>query len=124
MARTRTSDQTLRHRHAKPQVYACLLAVIVAPGATPALGARGRGMGPREGQGAGRPGPEAVPCVACQVLSVAPAQLGALPDRLAGVTVAVRVSPGANAAAGVRDIARRGGRAALHVTGVPSESDP
>jgi hypothetical protein len=47
-----------------------------------------------------------------------------LPERFNGVTVAVRVAPGENAAAAVADLARRGARTGVHVMGVPSDADP
>ena len=60
MARTRTSDQPLRHRHAKRLVYACLL---------DAHGGAGRRIGPA-GSRLGRAGPRRrprarAPCSAC-----------------------------------------------------------
>lgn len=100
MARTRTSDQTLRPRHAKPLVYACLLALagtVSAPAQT-------------------APVP---PCVACQVLSLAPEQADLLPATVAGVRLAVRVEPGADNrwASAVADLRRRGALVSVHVIG-------
>src|SRR6476620_7648682 len=108
MARTRTSDQTLRHRHAKPLVYACWLALAAARSA------------------AAQPAATAasVPCVGCQVLSVAPEQIAALPPRLTGVRMALRVAPRATAVEGVaNDLRRRGASVTLHLTGVPAQDD-
>src|SRR5712664_1518050 len=104
MARTRNSDPgreralhyaaTPRQRHAKRLVYAYLLLF--------GLGAGGIGPGPVLAQDRG-PGTEgsakaAVPCVACQTLSLEPSQVSVLPDRLAGTRVLVRVPPGSGAA--------------------------
>jgi hypothetical protein len=62
--------------------------------------------------------------VACQVLSVRPDQVEALPSQLAGVTIAVRVAPGELPAAALADLGRRGATTALHLTGVPGDEDP
>src|SRR5437879_5592128 len=120
MARTRNSDPgrvdalhyaaTQWQRHAKRLVYAYSFLV--------GLGAGGWGMGlgtayahdrllsavpaharsvmarPRRSQsevGA----KAAVPCVACQVISLQPQQVVLLPDRLSGARMLVRVRPGA-----------------------------
>jgi hypothetical protein len=90
-----------------------VLAALFGPGAI--------GQGMAQGQ-AQFPQPVA-PCVACQVLSVRPAQVDLMPAHLTGVTVAIRVSPGEDAAA-VPELARRGALTAIHVTAVPAESDP
>src|SRR4051812_32933311 len=90
MARTRNSDPgrdralhyaaTPGRRHAKPLVYACWLVVAaVAP-----LRAGDQAAGAPE-----------VPCVPCQILSVAPEQVPALPARLAGIRLLIRVAPDA-----------------------------
>jgi hypothetical protein len=68
-----------------------------------------------------------VPCVACQALSLAPGQISALPDRLAGTRVLVRVAPGTSAAdwsPALQELRRRGGAAGLHLTGIPADDDP
>src|SRR4051812_18468207 len=126
MARTRTSDHTFKPRHAKPLVYASLLAAWVAgvlalP--TAARGAELRAADPalREAQAPG----DAAPCVPCQVLSLPPAQVAALPAALREVSIAVRVAPGdAAAATAVAGVKQRGARVALHVVGVPADQDP
>jgi hypothetical protein len=67
-----------------------------------------------------------VPCVACQAFSVAPDQVAALPDRLEGVRMLVRIAPETTATAwtaAVTELRRRGGRAGVHVTGIPSDGD-
>src|SRR5258708_23402913 len=105
MAGTRNSDPgraralhyaaTPRQRHAKRLVYAYLLLV--------GLGAGGWGIGPGpalaqdRGLGAEPSAKVAVPCVACQTLSLEPNQVSVLPDRLAGAPVLVPVGPGCGA---------------------------
>jgi hypothetical protein len=124
MARTRKSDPgrvealhyaaTPRRRHAKRLVYAYLLL---------GLGAGGWGMGSEVANAQER---DAVPCVACQVLSVTPAEVVSLPDRLAGTRVFLRLAPGASAtawAAALQDLARRGATTGLHATAVPAQGD-
>jgi len=113
MARTRTSDHTFSQKYAKPLVYACLLTFAVSRPAA------------AQGPSAGR---DTVPCVACQVLSVAPAQVGALPGSFPNVTVALRVPAGQGGAdtiaLALTELQRRNARVALHVVGVPGEQDP
>jgi hypothetical protein len=98
----------LRQRHAKPLVYACLLAVGLC------------------GAAAAQDHAEPVPCVGCQVLSLIPAQVDALPGALGGVAVALRIAPGDPSAwpRALDDLHRRGASAGLHVTGVPASDDP
>jgi hypothetical protein len=81
------------------------------------------GLGQRPGQGAGGRGPD-VPCVPCQLLSVAPAQVAALPGALAGISVLVRVAPGDTVARELGILTSRGARAGIYVTGAPAEADP
>ena len=64
------------------------------------------------------------PCVACQVLSVRPDQVEALPEQLAGVTIAVRVAPGELPDAALADLSRRGATIGLHLSDVPGDEDP
>src|SRR5215471_7402064 len=130
MARTRTSDQTLSRQHAKPLVYACLVTLMAWLGAAAGPGAEGLEMGP--GPGTKRPLPNSqapspwpsVPCVSCQVLSVTPDQVSALPGSLAGVRIVVRTGGADRWDAAVASVAERGARAGLHVTGVPDDRDP
>ena len=125
MARTRKSDPgrvealhyaaTPRQRHAKPLVYAYLLLGLVA------------GAWAWPGGVVNAQEQEVPPCVACQTLSVLPGQVPALPDRLAGARVFVRVAPGAAAAdwsPALDELKRRGALTGLHVTGVPADEDP
>src|SRR5436309_16091588 len=97
MARTRTSDPgrvsalhyaaTQWQRHAKRLVYAYLLL----------LGLRVGGMGTGTVHAQDRQS-TAVPCAACQVLSLRPEQVvELLPDRLSSARVLVRVPAGAAA---------------------------
>src|SRR4051812_35655270 len=123
MARTRTLQPARaralhyaairKQRHAKPVVYACshflvrvaLLVCATAPGAM---------AQPRA----------SAPCLACQAFSAEPQQIGLLPARLQGTRVLVRVAPAAapeTVAAAIAEIARRGGKPGLHVTGIPTE---
>src|SRR3954471_9079006 len=70
---------------------------------------------------------EGGPCVACQALSITPAQIAVLPRALNGALVVVRVAPGTPASAwsvALADIRALGGRAGLHVTAIPAEDDP
>src|SRR5947208_2094744 len=121
MARTRTSDHTFRPRHAKRLVYASLLVLAFTGG----LGAEGRALGAQPGQRAQGSGPgPGVPCVPCQLLSVTPAQVGALPAVLAGAAVLVRVAPGEPVARELTVLESRGARAGVHVVGIPAETDP
>src|SRR5262245_6882678 len=117
MARTRTSDQTSSREHAKPLVYACLLAAGVT-WSTGRLWASGQG-----GEGF-------VPCVTCQVLSVTPDEAQHLPPSLPGVRVAVRTAASTSDQratgwqAALTELGRRGTSSALHLVGVPDEDDP
>src|SRR3954470_22023197 len=98
MARTRNLDPGRDHalhyaftrwrRHAKRLVYAYWLLVgldAICPGA--GFAARLAYAQPSD--------QAAVPCAACQVLSVTPGQVTDLPARLDGVRIVVRVQPGA-----------------------------
>src|SRR3954470_2730983 len=70
---------------------------------------------------------EGAPCVACQALSITPAQIAVLPRALNGALVVVRVAPGTPASAwsvALAEIRALGGRAGLHVTAIPAEDDP
>src|SRR5215831_14648832 len=110
MARTRTSDHTFRPRHAKTLVYACLLTLVLTPGAASGQEAGGKGVGLGDGP----------PFVECQVLSILPGEVTGLPERMAGVTVAVRLMPGdRGAAVAVSELGRHAATAAIHVRGVP-----
>src|SRR4051794_31012061 len=111
MASTRTSDHTFMPRHAKRLVYAYLLAVIGSPLAT-----AGR-AGLEAAQPA--PAPTPVPCVECQILSLAPSQIDPLPASLHGLRVAVQLDPAraADARGAVEALRRRGAIPGLHLTG-------
>src|SRR3954466_3295358 len=130
MARTRNFDpgrdralhyaSTRWQRHAKRLVYAYLIAASLPVG----LGAVGQGRVASlpVGQGA-----EGAPCVACQALSITPAQIAVLPLALNGARVVVRVAPGTPASTwsgALAEIRALGGRAGLHVTAIPAEEDP
>src|SRR5262245_4319343 len=107
MARTRTSDPAYqKQRHAKPLVYACLL--VLWAGLTLAAP------------------PDPAPCVACQVLSVSPDQVGTLPASLSGLSVAIRVAPETSGgwSPALQALAGRGAIGGLHVVGVPGDRDP
>ena len=69
--------------------------------------------------------PVAVPCAACIVPSATPGQTLALPGRLNGLEVLVRIPSGAseNVGAALAAISRAGGVAGLHVIGGPTEID-
>src|SRR5829696_5296649 len=131
MARTRKSDPgrkqplhyaaTTGQRHAKRQVYASLTTLALA-GAVWALA-------PAAALAQERTGPQAaaVPCAACQTLSVTPGQVLALPDAMGGTRVMVRVPAGSRAeewSAALADLRRRGASAGLHVIGIPVDGDP
>ena len=95
-------------------------------GAGPARRGPGSGPWPRGARGQER---RRVPCVACQSLSVTPAQVPLLPERLAGhARVCVRAVARRRRAGGVagrlEELRRRGAAAGLHVTGVPADDDP
>src|SRR5262249_49598151 len=112
MARTRTSDQTSSREHAKPLVYACLLAAGVT-WSTGRLWASGQG-----GEGF-------VPCVTCQVLSVTPDEAQHLPPSLPGVRVAARGGSGAPGwQAALPELGGGGTSWPLPLGGVPDEDDP
>jgi len=67
-----------------------------------------------------------VPCVACQALTIEPGQASSLPTALNGMRVLIRIAPSTPAAtwsALLSDVRRRGGRAGLHLTGVPAPDD-
>lgn len=128
MARTRTSDPgrvetlhyaaTPRQRHAKRLVYAYFTAL--------GLGAGGWGIGLGTA-GAQERSLDAVPCVACQVLSLVPGQVAALPASLHATRVLIRIAPGAPASSWTESLAAlraRGGAPGLHLTGIPAEDDP
>lgn len=67
----------------------------------------------------------AVPCAACQVLSLSADQAALMPARLDAARVAVRVTPGSDDwSVPLRTLRERGGRAGLHVIGVPADDDP
>jgi hypothetical protein len=60
-------------------------------------------------------------------LSLAPDQIPALPDQLAGTRVLLRLAPGTTGpewAAALLQIRRRGGVPGVHLTGVPGDDDP
>src|SRR5262245_34739862 len=115
MARTRTSDQTLRRQHAKLLVYAYLLASGAIQAAAAAAEAPAQPARRND-----------VPCITCQVLSVRPDQVAGLPPSLAGVRVALRVpavgEPDGWQAA-LAELTRRQATVGLHVAGVPSGED-
>src|SRR3954470_14330146 len=70
---------------------------------------------------------EGAPCVACQALSITPAQIAVLPRALNGALVVVRVAPGTAASTwsvALAEIRALGGRGGLHVTAIPAEEDP
>jgi hypothetical protein len=104
-----------------------LVALALSLGAASRLRAqdleRGPDRAPNTGQGLGVG--HGVPCVQCQIVSVTPAEAEALPGTLAGLSLAVRLAPDADVPRGpLAAIARRGARAALHVTGVPDDRSP
>jgi hypothetical protein len=67
----------------------------------------------------------AVPCAACQVLSLSADQVALMPARLDAARLVVRVTPASDAwSAPLQMLRERGGRAGLHVLGVPAEDDP
>src|SRR5687767_3941001 len=129
MARTRTSDPgrvpaphyaaTDGQRHAKPRLYAYLAtAAAWARLGLTIVGLWGFSPGMAQAQGN-------VPCAACQVLSLAPDQAALMPDRLDSARVLVRVAPGSDAwVAALRLLRERGGRAGLHVLGMPADNNP
>ena len=135
MARTRKSDpgrdQPLHYaatpgqRHAKRQVYASLTALALSA----AVGVIGTATAFAQDlpAGTGVRGTAAVPCVACQALSLSPAQESWLPDALAGARVLLRI-PAGTAATGWADslesLRRRGATVGIHVIGVPADADP
>ena len=135
MARTRKSDpgrdQPLHYaatpgqRHAKRQVYASLTALALSA----AVGVIGTASAFAQDlpDGTGVRGTAAVPCVACQGLSLSPAQTSWLPDALAGARILLRI-PAGTAASGWADslesLRRRGATAGIHVIGVPADADP
>src|SRR3954469_25246357 len=111
MARTRNFDpgrdralhyaSTRWQRHAKRLVYAylCVASLPVGLGAVAALPVgQGRVASLPVGHGAENIGQrtdsEGAPCVACQALSITPAQIAVLPRALNGALVVVRVAPG------------------------------
>jgi hypothetical protein len=133
MARTRTSDPgrvealhyaaTPRRRHAKRLVYVYFAFLVLS------AADRAGGLAWAEARGSQTPaqGRDAAPCAACQFLSLAPDQIPALPDQLAGTRVLLRLSPGTSApewAAALLEIRRRGGVPGVHLTGVPGDDDP
>src|ERR1043165_3568528 len=122
MARTRTSlDKTYRPRHSKPLIYACLYAAVL-PLAAAGIGLPAVALKADGGQGIA---PAGVPCIECQVLSVTPGQVQALPSKLDGVRVALRVDAQASVPAEqLAELRRRGARLALHVRGVPASPSP
>src|SRR3954447_6578952 len=141
MARTRNFDpgrdralhyaSTRWQRHAKRLVYAYLIVASLPVG----LGAVGQGrvasLPVGQGQGAENIAvgqrTEGAPCVACQALSITPAQIAVLPRALNGALVVVRVAPGTPPSAwssALAEIRALGGRAGLHVTEIPAEEDP
>ncbi len=65
-------------------------------------------------------------CAACLALEMTPGMVPALPARLEGLEVLVRVAPGAERTAldALAEISARGGRPGLVVTGLPSEVVP
>src|SRR4051812_8384412 len=70
---------------------------------------------------------EGAPCVACQALSITPAQIAVLPRALNGALVVVRVAPGTAASTwsvALAEIRALGGRGGLHVTAILAEEDP
>ena len=65
-------------------------------------------------------------CAACLALEITPGMVPALPARLEGLEVLVRVAPGDERTAldALAEISARGGRPGLVVTGLPSEVMP
>ena len=98
---------------------------IAAPAGQGMAAPAGQGTAAPAGQGTAAPvGPSAGPCAACQVLSVTPGQVGALPARLDGARVVLRVAPGADGwQSALETLRARGARAGLHVPGTPLEGD-
>src|SRR3954467_10052610 len=108
MARTRNFDpgrdralhyaSTRWQRHAKRLVYAYLIVASLPVGLAAAGQGQGRGASLPLGQGAEKIGQrtdsEGTPCVACQALSITPAQIAVLPRALNGALVVIRVAPG------------------------------
>src|SRR5258708_6223582 len=106
MARTRNSDPgrapalhyaaTPGQRHAKRIVYAYL--ALAGLGAAVWSTGLGTACAQDRALGAEVLAKAAVPCVACQTLSLEPNQVSVLPDRLSGARVLVRVLRGADSA--------------------------
>ncbi len=69
----------------------------------------------------------ASPCAACLVMTLTPAQVAALPERLAGARLLLRIDASVSPAAWESQLAelrRKGAGVGLHIVGVPGEADP
>jgi hypothetical protein len=62
--------------------------------------------------------------VTCQLLSVTPGQVVALPARLNGTRILVRSATAGDTLAAVIEIRRLGGRPGVHFTAIPTANDP
>ena len=115
----------------KPSLYACgrrllHLGAAVAFGGTAALlpGTASAGIGESPALAGSQASPgQGAPCGACVVVVIDAGQALVLPESLAGLDVLVRVAPGVERSAleALDEVARRGGRGGLLVTGVPGE---
>src|SRR6266850_7063511 len=146
MARTRKSDPgrvyalhyaaTSWQRHAKPLVYAHSMFARCRQGSDSRsqrpFGLTAIGLAILLGTclsgpaGAQVPDATAVPCVACQVLSVTAEQVAILPEHLGGTRMLVRIAPATPTVvwtSALTELRRRGARAGVHLTDVPSEND-
>ena len=70
----------------------------------------------------------AVPCVACQSLSLDPSQVSLLPERASGTRTLLAASrrgrPPASGRPVIEALRRRGAVPGLHLTGIPAEDEP
>ena len=135
MARTRTSNDPYESTtqvgltHAKPPLYAGSAARVRRPGGvtgavvlTAALmlvssDVLGQAAGPAV----------ASPCAACLVMTLTPAQVAALPERLAGARLLLRIDASVSPAtweSQLAELRRKGAGVGLHIVGVPGEADP
>ena len=98
-------------RHGKPLVYACFWLLVGTSGLA------------QQGASPGDAG-AAPPCVSCQILSVTPGQVAALPARLNGARIVVRSDSAGDTLAAVNEIRRLGGRPGVHFAAIPDPNDP
>src|SRR5436190_18929841 len=119
MARTRTlvpvsaaheSTASAEHSHAERALYAGLRWAAFAAALLMPAGLRGEIRS------------AAAPCAQCVRFSVSAAEALALPRRLEGLSVMLRVRPGAAATdwePAVQDLRERGATVGLHIVGIP-----